>query len=458
MIDNIPPNRAISVGELTNQARLLIENNFQTVRVEGEISNFSQPTSGHWYFTLKDEKAQIRCAMFAGQNRKIRKPISNGEKIVVSGRLTLYEARGDFQIIVEQIEAAGEGALQAAFDALKNRLEAEGLFSDDRKTAIPEIPKHLVIISSPSGAALQDVLNVIERRLPSLRTTIVPVSVQGEQSKKDILEALERSIEIKPDVILLTRGGGSLEDLWTFNLEEIARSVAQCSVPIVVAVGHQTDFTIAEFAADLRAPTPSAAAELITPDKLDLFERITNLMDRLVRSWDYDMRLRQEKVKRYQAELVDPKQALRERMQHLDDVEQRLVLLIKQNLQVQKSKISNSERTLHSNRPDKLISNYSQRLTAAMTALSTSSKNQIVRKKEQWRSTVRTLEAVSPLNTIGRGYSVLSISEGKWLTSVKGTTKGQNITAHLKDGSLDLEIIETSSDNKLPKISNEQTS
>ena len=274
MIDNIPPNRAISVGELTNQARLLIENNFQTVRVEGEISNFSQPTSGHWYFTLKDEKAQIRCAMFAGQNRKIRKPISNGEKIIVSGRLTLYEARGDFQIIVEQIEAAGEGALQAAFDALKNRLEAEGLFSDDRKTAIPEIPKHLVIISSPSGAALQDVLNVIERRLPSLRTTIVPVSVQGEQSKKDILEALERSIEIKPDVILLTRGGGSLEDLWTFNLEEIARSVAQCSVPIVVAVGHQTDFTIAEFAADLRAPTPSAAAELITPDKLDLFEQV----------------------------------------------------------------------------------------------------------------------------------------------------------------------------------------
>ena len=427
MIDNIPLNRAITVGELTNQARLLIENNFQLVRVEGEISNFSRPASGHWYFTLKDEKAQIRCAMFAGQNRKIQKPISNGEKIIVSGRLTLYEARGDFQIIVEQIEVAGEGALQAAFDALKNRLEAEGLFSDDRKTAIPEIPKHLVIISSPSGAALQDVLNIIERRLPSLRTTIVPVSVQGEQSKNDILEALQRSIEIKPDVILLTRGGGSLEDLWTFNLEEIARSVAQCAVPIVVAVGHQTDFTIAEFAADLRAPTPSAAAELITPDKLDLLERITNLMDRLVRSWDYDMLLRQEKLKRYQAELVDPKQALRERMQRLDDVEQRLVMLIKQNLQVQKSEILNSMRALHSNRPDKLFSSYRQRLTAAMTALSTGSNNQIVRRKEQWRSTVRTLEAVSPLNTIGRGYSVLSISEGEWLTSVKGTAKGQNI-------------------------------
>ena len=246
----------LSVSQFTRQARILIEEGLGTVSVEGELSNFSQPGSGHWYFTLKDSTAQIRCAMFAGRNRAVRLKVANGLKVRIRGRVSLYESRGDFQIIAEGMEAAGAGALQAAFEHLKLELAAEGLFADERKRSLPAYPRHLTIISSPSGAALKDVLHVIERRFPALQVLLIESSVQGQAAEGQLLRALERSAAIATDAVLLTRGGGSLEDLWCFNLESVARALASCPHPTVSAIGHQTDFTITDFVADLRAPTP----------------------------------------------------------------------------------------------------------------------------------------------------------------------------------------------------------
>ena len=261
MLASHPDRPVYSVSELAHEARILIEEQFDLVWVEGEISNFRRPASGHWYFTLKDRSAQLRCAMFAGRNRQVRFAPEDGLQILIRGRVSLYEPRGDFQVIVEHAEPAGEGALRQAFEALKAKLADEGLFADERKRPLPAVPRHLAIVSSASGAALQDVLHVIERRFPALTVTLLPVSVQGNEAEGQIRRALSRVDQVGADVVLITRGGGSLEDLWAFNLESVARAVAACPIPTVVAVGHQTDFVIAEFVADLRAPTPTAAAK-----------------------------------------------------------------------------------------------------------------------------------------------------------------------------------------------------
>ena len=261
-----------TVSELAGSVRFTLEERFPMVWVEGELSNLRAPGSGHWYFTLKDDRAQLRCAMFANRNRFVRFKPRDGMKVILRGRVSLYEARGDFQLLADHLESSGEGALRAAFDALKLTLSDEGLFAETRKRALPEFPTHLAVISSRSGAALRDVLSVLRRRCPTLRVTLLPVSVQGKDAEPQILEALERVSDwptefgAEPDVVLLTRGGGSLEDLWAFNLESVARAVAASPIPIVSAIGHETDITICDFVADVRAPTPSAGAELIAPE------------------------------------------------------------------------------------------------------------------------------------------------------------------------------------------------
>ena len=266
-----------SVSELTAAVRRLIEQGFPPILVEGEVSNFRSPgRGGHWYFTLKDGQAQIRCAMFANRNRFVRKPLRDGALVVVRCRLSLYEARGDFQAIVDAVEPAGEGELRAAFERLKIELEREGLFATDRKRALPRFPKHIGIVSSLSGAALQDVLAVLRRRFPCARATCFGAAVQGAEAVPEIIGGIDRAEASKPrpDVLLLTRGGGSLEDLMAFNSEALARRIAQCPIPIVSAVGHETDVTIADFVADQRAPTPSAAAEMVAPDRAELLLRV----------------------------------------------------------------------------------------------------------------------------------------------------------------------------------------
>ena len=272
---DINQNRPVlTVSALNKQARLTIEERFQMVWVTGELSNFARPRSGHWYFTLKDSGAQVRCAMFANSNRRVQMQPTDGQQVLIRGRVSLYEGRGDFQIIADQMEPAGEGVLRQAFDALKVKLADEGLFARERKRPIPDIPKHIAVVTSPTGAALQDVLAVWQRRFPTLQVTVIPTAVQGPEAEAQVLRALNAASKLTVDAILLTRGGGSLEDLWTFNLESVARAVAASQIPIVSAIGHEIDIAITDFVADLRAPTPSVAAELMVPDGQEMLQNI----------------------------------------------------------------------------------------------------------------------------------------------------------------------------------------
>ena len=287
MSPNPGTNREVlSVADLNQVARQLLEGEFPNIWVEGEVSNFVQPSSGHWYFTLKDATAQIRCVMFRNRNRAQRTKLQDGSKVLLRGKLSLYEGRGDFQLLVDTLEDIGEGELLRAFEQLKVKLEKEGLFNAENKKSIPSVPKHVGVITSPSGAAIRDVLNILERRFPAIKVSILPVQVQGKEAVRQIREALlfANDYKIFPfDVLLLTRGGGSLEDLWPFSSEIVARTIAEIDVPIVSAIGHETDTSIADFVADLRAPTPSAAAELISPDQQEWAYNLDRIQKTLTR-------------------------------------------------------------------------------------------------------------------------------------------------------------------------------
>lgn len=456
MLANYDDHPVLSVSELAHQARLLIEQRFGMIWVEGEISNFRRPGSGHWYFTLKDSGAQIRCAMFAGRNRNLRFAPEDGTQVIVRGRVSLYEARGDFQIIAEHMELAGEGALRAAFEALKVRLDGEGLFAEERKRPLPEHPGHLAIISSASGAALHDVLHVIERRFPAIAVTLMPVAVQGDGAESQILAALARAPLLEPDVVLLTRGGGSLEDLWTFNLESVARAVAACPVPTVVAVGHQTDFTIAEFVADLRAPTPSAAAELITPDGQDLLSFLAHLEQRLARNLRSELRFKGQTVERCRAALIDPRQRVSQSMQRADDLDERLQLALRNHLQRDQTRLLGLARSLRAFRPEPLIERHRRRLRDTSALLARTMTRAVSRRGDMLAAAGRTLNAVSPLQTLERGYAVLTEAAhsgiGPPVTSVTATRPGAILTAHLRDGSLRLNVEQTSSETQFASV------
>ena len=315
-----------TVSELAGSVRFTLEERFPMVWVEGELSNLRAPGSGHWYFTLKDDRAQLRCAMFANRNRFVRFKPRDGMKVILRGRVSLYEARGDFQLLADHLELSGEGALRAAFDALKRTLSDEGLFAETRKRPLPDFPTHLAVISSRSGAALRDVVSVLRRRCPALRVTLLPVSVQGKDAEAQILDALDRVADwpaefgAEPDVVLLTRGGGSLEDLWAFNLESVARAVAASPIPIVSAIGHETDITICDFVADVRAPTPSAGAELIAPNMRDWLRRAARLTLSLHSHWRHTLSMRRQGLYQVARRLTHPGRALQQRMQRLDDV------------------------------------------------------------------------------------------------------------------------------------------
>ena len=449
----------LTVSALAREARVLIEQHFHIVWVAGELSNFRRPGSGHWYFTLKDDSAQIRCAMFAGRNRTLRFEPREGMEVMVRGRLSLYEARGDFQLIAEHMEAAGEGALRAAFEALKSKLDAEGLFDAAAKRPLPALPRHLAVISSASGAALRDVLHVIERRFPALRVTLIPVAVQGERAEPEILQALARVADLKPDVVLLTRGGGSLEDLWAFNLETVARAVAACPVPVVSAVGHQTDFTITDFAADLRAPTPSAGAELLTPDRQELDRRVWHLEQRLRRAFMANLSARKQRVGHLRALLNDPGRRLQQQMQRADELEERLRRGISQRLGEARSSVRVLARGLHLLRPERRIQQQQVDVQNLFGALLAASQHSLQTRRSALTNAARTLQAVSPLATLSRGYAVLrppaegaSGTAGKPVTSIRETAADAVLLAHLKDGALSVRVMSIDEDNQLPAL------
>ncbi len=446
-----------TVSALARQARLLIEERFNIVQVEGEISNFSRPASGHWYFTLKDDSAQIRCAMFAGRNRNVRPTPRNGNQVLIRGRVSLYEARGDFQIIVDALQPAGEGALRAAFEELKMRLAAEGLFDDAGKATLPSLPRHLTIISSASGAALQDVLHVIERRFPALAVTLLPTAVQGAAAEPQILAALARASRLTTDVVLITRGGGSLEDLWAFNLESVARAIADCPHPVVAAIGHQTDITIADYVADIRAPTPSAGAELITPAREELESLLRGYQQRAVTVLLQELRFQQTHLGHLGARLIDPRQILAQRMQQADDLEARLILACRNTLANHRSRLRSIADVLKILQPARQLPAYAKRLSTCFRQLHSTARQTTRRLELALAGSARALQAVSPLATLSRGYAVLTSSEagsiGSAVTSVRQVSIGAALTAHLHDGALELSVEKLDEDNRLPEIS-----
>lgn len=426
----------LSVTLLNEQVRDLLEGSFPNLWVEGEISNLSQPTSGHLYFTLKDAGAQIRAAMFRGNNRFLRFVPRNGQQVLVKARLSLYAPRGDYQLIVEQMEEAGLGALRRAFDALRLQLQAEGLFDHERKRELPARPRHLAVITSPTGAAIRDILSVLGRRFPGLPVTVLPVPVQGVDAAPAIVRALALA-NAQPDfdVILLARGGGSLEDLWAFNEEIVARAVAASRLPVVTGVGHETDFTIADFVADVRAPTPSAAAELLSPDGEELRASLAAFETLLVRALQTRLARSAQELAHLRARLRHPGQRLRDLAQRLDDLELRLRRASLQGLRTRQAQLAGLEARLRGQQPGhKLpalrlqLGQLDARLAQAMRQLLRTRQTRLVHLGER-------AHLASPLAILGRGYAILE-QDGQVLRSVRDTAPGATVRARLGDGTV----------------------
>lgn len=400
-----------SVSDLNREAKNLLTHYFSYLKVEGEISNLSSPSSGHIYFSLKDKNAQIRCAMFKSQQRRLGFKPENGMQVIISAQVSLYEARGDYQLIADKMQEAGAGNLQIAFEHLKSKLQNEGLFDPELKQDIPEIPHQIGIITSPSGAAIHDILSVLSRRFPTIPVIIYPTTVQGDSAKRDICKAIETANQQKlVDVILLARGGGSIEDLWSFNEESVARAIANSSIPIISGIGHEVDFTIADFVADLRAPTPSAAAESCVPDQkswLSKFQATEQQLNRLIQG----KLLQQQQainwlLKRLQQQ--HPKQQFQRHAQTLDNLELRLVRAIQSKIKHQKNQLENINNCLHQHSPANRIIRYQQQQQYLNNRLNLAIKRKLDSSQRKYQSLAQTLNAVSPLATLERGYAIVS--------------------------------------------------
>ena len=426
----------LSVSQLNNRARLLLEDVFAQIWVEGEISNLAKPASGHIYFSLKDSKAQVRCALFRQNAGRIREALRDGLAVKVRGKVSLFEGRGDYQLILDTVEPAGDGALRLAFEALKEKLGAEGLFSAERKVALPEHPQRIGIISSPTGAVIRDIISVFRRRAPQVELTLIPTAVQGREATAQIVRALQLADRQGFDALILARGGGSLEDLWCFNEEAVARAIDACRTPLVSAVGHETDVSISDFVADVRAPTPSAAAELLAPDNSDLLQRITSLRRRLqmhMRSHLTHARLRLDGMTR---RMRHPGERLRQQAQRLDDLDMRLRRALQQQLQQQQQKFVRTEARLAAQHPGRQLTLLAQRLQSLSDRLPRAIQRQLTQRRQAFSAAAHGLQLVSPLATLGRGYSILLDARGQAIRSAGQTRPGQKLRARLAEGEL----------------------
>ena len=443
-----PPATGIyTVSGLARVVRGLLEDAFPQVSVEGEISNLARPASGHLYFSLKDTSSQIRCAMFRGRGRLLRFTPQNGQQVVVSGRISLYTARGDFQLIAERMEAAGEGDLRRAFEELKLRLEQEGLFAASRKSTIPRFPRRPALITSASGAALRDVLQVAARRSPATPLLLIPVTVQGARAVPEIVSAISRANDSGLcDVLLLTRGGGSLEDLQAFNDESVARAISASRLPVVTGVGHETDFTIADFVADLRAPTPSAAAELITPDRRHWLQTVSAVEHRLrtaTRKYLHDQAQALDWLERHLNTQHPGKRLLRHR-ERLRALGENLQRGWRFTTQGSESRLQTLAHRLERVSPQGRIQQWSARhreMEARLVHAFTAAQGQHARRLEL---AGRGLDAVSPLSTLQRGYAVITReADAKLVTQADQVAPGERIRARLANGVLICNVEET---------------
>jgi exodeoxyribonuclease VII large subunit len=429
-----------TVSRLNREARFVLNELFGTLWIEGEISNFSAPSSGHLYFTLKDAEAQVRCAMFRPQARLLPFKPKNGDHVLAKAEVGLYEPRGDFQLIVETLEPAGDGALLRAFEALKQRLAAEGLFDAASKRPIPELPQCIGVITSPTGAAVRDILTVLRRRFPAIPVIVFPVKVQGSEAKAEIVRALEKADRLKLcDVLILARGGGSPEDLWAFNEEAVARAIHTCRIPIISAVGHEIDFTIADFVADLRAPTPSAAAEAASPDGLAWLDRFERLEARLGQS--AQARLNQAErllgflEKRLQQ--LHPEKRFTTQAQRLDELESRLRRAMRHHLALRETRLHTEAARLLRHRPDQRLMLLHTQTEQLGQRLRSAIRRRIETLNHDLSAAGQQLNAVSPLATLARGYSITTrADDGAILRSCHDAPPGSRIETRIAGGTL----------------------
>ncbi|WP_415900159.1 exodeoxyribonuclease VII large subunit [Neptuniibacter sp. QD48_11] len=434
---------ALSVSELNRQARTLLERSFLTIQVEGEISNFVRPSSGHWYFTLKDDKAQVRCAMFKNRNQVLSKQPKQGDKVIVRAKVSLYEGRGDYQLICDFLEPAGSGQLQVAFEELKNKLLKEGLFDSKQKQALPEHPNHIGIVTSPTGAAVHDILTVLKRRFPGLPVTIYPTAVQGEDAPQQICKAiiLAEAHQVC-DVLVVGRGGGSLEDLQAFNNEQVARTLFDCEIPTISAVGHEVDVVITDFVADIRAATPSAAAELVSPDQQELQLRLNQLSLRLKRQQKQQLFTAKQQLSNLQSRLRHPGQILKEQAQRLDHVELKLNNQIRRILAQKQIKYQQLEGRLKAQSPEQLLLRREEQLHSLHQRLKQACQSNLKSQQLKLSSLASQLQTVSPLATLERGYSITKDSDKKVIQSASDVVSGQKIEVHLHKGQLHCSVDE----------------
>jgi len=428
----------LTVSQLNRATSQLLGEHFLSVLVEGEISNLSAPSSGHLYFSLKDANAQVRCAMFKTQQRRLAFKPENGKQVVVKAQVSLYEPRGDFQLIVEHIEEAGDGALRRAFEALKLKLSEEGLFDTANKQSLPTLPKTIGVITSPSGAAIRDILTVLRRRFAAIPVIIYPVAVQGDNASYEITRAIALANEQKQcDVIILGRGGGSLEDLWAFNEERVARAIFASTIPIISAVGHETDVTIADFVADLRAATPSAAAELAAPDQQEWLSRFVYLETRLQQQLQRKLSQKQQSLdwlaKRLQQQ--HPGQKLARNAQRMDELESRLNQAMQTRLRHNKSLVEAKVAKLWQYSPSVTINNYKQKQDYLSKRLVAITRHKLEWLNQRLLNASQTLHAVSPLATLNRGYAlVIHHPSGQIVRSTAQLKQGDRVETRLAEG------------------------
>ncbi|MGR3808651.1 Exodeoxyribonuclease VII large subunit [Pasteurella testudinis DSM 23072] len=450
-----------SVSQLNQTARLLLEGSLGHIWLTGEISNFSQPVSGHWYLSLKDENAQLRCAMFRMKNMRVGFRPQNGMQVLVRGSVSLYEPRGDYQLIIDSMQPAGDGLLQQQFEQLKQKLAAEGLFAQQIKKAIPHFNRRIGIVTSKSGAALQDILHVLQRRDPSLEVVIYPSQVQGKEAVAEIVQMIElANARQEVDVLIVGRGGGSLEDLWCFNEEAVARAIFASSIPIISAVGHETDVTIADFTADLRAPTPSAAAELVSRDHKELLQQLQFRQQHLEIAFDRLFSRKQQRLEQLNLRLANQHpskqlqgqrqqtrqllarltQALQRRLdqqrQQYHFLQQRLSGAIQRQLERKQHRYANLQQRLQQNPLPYRIGQQQQRLRQQQVRLQSLLERNMINNRHRLAELCSNLNNLSPLNVLARGYSITQDSQGKAIVDSSRLQLNQELLIRFRQGAV----------------------
>jgi len=436
--------RIYSVSKLTKEIKSLLESNLPFVWITGEISNLSIPSSGHFYFTLKDSNAQISAVMFRGQNRQLKFELTDGMQVTGLGRVSVYEPRGTYQLIFELLEPKGIGALQIAFEQLKARLAAEGLFEETHKRPLPFLPKKIALITSLSGAVLHDMIHILDRRFPGLHVVVLPVAVQGGNAVSEIVAAIESLKEIVDvEVAILARGGGSIEDLQAFNNESVARAIYAAAVPVISAVGHETDFTIADFVADMRAPTPSAAAELVVPLKQELARRITALSHQLVSNFHQHLDRFRFHVEQLERRLVDPRKKVQDFRLRLDELLARLTHTMLRQQALRNERLNWRVDRLSANKPSIRIEALRVKLQQLSARLILSYNSLTSRKAQALREQVAKLHALSPLAILSRGYSIArTVPDAVVVRNSNQVTINQQLEILLQNGTLLVNVLE----------------